>query len=1182
MKKIIIKCFLVLVAVSALVLEGFCYASRNNNQNHLVSSQVDAINSKNTRNAEMTKSSSTNQNLEILDDIAKINVEDSNYRVRGIANFDEYVQYRTTDAWNNWNSPQTLRSLDHRNKINFGIKTLIGNRTIDTFNFAWEGNNVKVNGDFGSNQYTSDYDKHPQKIDGSTKTPSNIVIKEVSVPIKFTADENVKDLNGINYFIKKLSFDEINKEMLNKYNEVSTDNSRWDWYKPEINWKWNYHPVKYKFGYGITAPYGFLSGGTACNWFTEFAGLDETMKSQIDNQILGAISFKKNKIVSPTGLINFTFENLMEDNNGTIWNGSTIQQTTRNILGFNKTFWDFYGINYANKILKEVYDNIIIPSVQNYIDISQLYSPLKPLAPDGYIKWYENINHNMIFRTDAKFNKTKVLAFIGDINSLAFSNVYDLNNAYYTLLNNPEKDYKGMPVDENSYAKRIVDINGNYFVKKINNWTLDGFAKFYNALLIVFISYDIVANATVKTKNKEEQIRDEKGNVKDIVIWDSKKTNWNYDFINDIGKDYIQSNVLNFKIDTFKIIPSKNKSLSNNVEISNIGEFTYQNATDKWFSIKYRFNAIPFNLLTLKSVYETNDYRHFSVFSDYTINQLVNLNNGKIETIDNSGNKVTKEWYVNDFQISPEYNVNKIILDSLNWSLRAYVRDVEGIDYVVNGYSIFGEVISGIGIGDLNKYFDFDKKQPFFNLESWENALSTFRILVDDEYRRYPLFASSVDNNTIYCIATIPYWIYPDGTHGNFEKVYSQIYNNEFKRINDEDVFDHRFYTMTEVEPFSRIKSDGDFDNNGYFLVKMNVGSSNKSWASPNRNMNGYTITNFDDIERQYLLPPDKRSNKPWEHAGISQIINAVNPDGTTRYWVNNKKKIVEENFFNTETYYINDWDLNWDLLMEDLNIYPDTQRYKILKDNAINWIKYSKKYTKDEANKILNNTDEYDLVKQALEWYTKNSIIEIDIKNYWFSDISMLAIDPIVKALTEFYGYNWTKDLITKKEVTVLGHKTGSYEYVLNSKFFETPFNGNKFTKNLRIIKRPDNQYGIVRKDGTTQSIATIRMPNAIFRRMIKKGIIETPIYWDDIHYNPFEQEGNIFIENIKMAMIGVEGVWVNRDAPNYTRDGKLIKQDLRKELNSLNIIYITVIPISVILIIAAIFVLISMIKRK
>lgn len=1185
---------------SLMLLSGIGISSHYISNSIINNTSIRYATNNNNENIEMYSDLNNPRNMDvyIIEDIAKLDTTNHDFHLNGNVVYNQYKEFAHWGWFNEWKGTYDygfLKSITPEIRI----KAVINNKSIDTFNYSWNNDGLNVLGNINIASINTNYGRFVNNSKPTfTITLSNRTIPEVNTNFLYNNKNNInveseKILDNlgkksiINYFYQSLDINKIKNSLINDFNSRANTNGE---NFPHANYSW-YYNVNKRYGMGYTTSWYATQGRRAVQAYTDFGHIDSDVINQLEQAKIGSVELSQRLF---NKLIKVNLDDLkFSDNNDKIWNSNTIINNTKNVLGFSEIFWNFKVFDYAKSLLDRINNEVIKVCHGKTID---LYKPLSnPIDSDWTNMWA-----NLSWDDNLGYSKSAVSGFVEAINKLEFPDLATLENTAYIFFSEPNHPFKSMPLGDGSYADIRKNIYNDVFYYNfennqdiLNKWTLNDLSGLYQSFINFFKSHDIVLNVSVANRDKIgtpfEPVYDidSNGNYikKEIKLWDAESFNWNYAFINDIGEQYIDWNILEFRIDNIKAVDSIFKTSSNIVSIKDKNNIEIDFKKD-YFSLKYRFNASPFDLLVLSNYYDPKYFKYFSIFSEYTINQFVNLYNDEKEIINEEGEIEKIKTYVNDFVESKKYNPKNIILKSLNDNLKAFVTNVPGWENPRNGYSIFKEIICGIGIGDLNKYFNFESDQPFFNLDSWKNALSRFQIDVDKKYKKYPIFASSYSNNTIYAIATIPNWKYEDGSYGDFEAIHHIIKNSRFKYDKNTATWepDFSFNAIAEIEPYTRYKDNGTWDNKGYFLIKLNVGYKGGGWGAGYAKRSSYQVTNWKEIEKQYIMPKNENPNVlyPYENAGIMEFLTSRKEDGSLIFWKNDLKKITNETFFSIEEYYINDWKLDTDLVFKSLGIDDfNNKKYRYLIDSGINWIKYSNKYSADEKSKILNSLYTYkgekEFIKQSLDWYFRNGMIKVDISNYWFSNIELLRNDKIFSYLLDFYGFKFD-DIFMKEYILVEGQNTNQYRLVPNSKNFKNGFSFDNFTNNTKIIT--NNMNNLMFSNKKDESIVSLRLPNKLINELIETNYISPPNEWNDINYNPYDQE-SIFLKNPIMAIWATEGVYQNLNGDNYF-NGKLIKQQYKKYTKALNVALISLSPIALIILVVFILIIFKIVSSK
>lgn len=1022
----------------------------------------------------------------------------------------------------------------------------------------------------------------------------------------------------------KSTFDtaQIEQKIADTFWQLSADtwSGSWNWEYPKDGGRSRYFHTN---GFGETFWEAMWYLGTSHGYrvFTKPIGM---FQNNFEKTNVYAINLEQSVFQNLFG-IDWETLNKHKTDNEKIWSAPTMKKMTENIMNFSNNFTYLKTIAYVVDILNQINEQIIYPSNKERFDFR---TAIQNILINNDIQGIKNALRKNIFETD-KWQKyiwpsncrLNVEALINRIMTLSFPDYDELLSKANKLLYSGNHEFVDFSQGvgtflENNFSK----LEQAFFNKMLNNTTIYDWYDLYQCALAGLKSYSLVCNVYVNEANPEiVNDYDSEGNaqVREITIWDGNQCNFNYDFINDIGKDFINRNYLQFKLVNFRLIPSKFNTKTNSIYTKENVDPTILNikAKDPWVRLMYRYNAVPIDRLILSSQYDPKWFKYFNIKTNRTINELVYLDNGKQSHWDNViGQEVVDyQWYVNDLvpyvKDDPftgiagnpingvDYNVRAIIKQNLNDSLGGYVMNTPGYG---KDYKLFDKVISGIGVGDLNRFFNFKDELYFFDDVSWKTALNLLDIKFDSKYGRYPIFASSFENNMLYAIVTIPNWYYEDGTHGDYEAVWGDIVNNDLKWqwIDGHWLLDHKFYTMAEIKPRTRRNNQfvpKGWDNNGYFLVKMNVGDRAGNWNPSLKYPEKFNVNNWDNIQDQLIAPANLNAPLPFENAGILQLVLAKNQNGDYKYWVNTLKKVTENSFFKEVTYELNNWHLDYVQLLNDLNLNSliEDKSVNFMKDIR-NWIRYSNKYSKKEIDYLIgltNAADNSQIKASALGWYIEHCLLNVEILNYQIVNFADLKYDKLFSSLLNFYGFKW-EDVFIKKPVYVVNEKTNSYNLVLNKENFQNGFSNQQFTPYTKMVRLKNNNFVLANikhdKDATTGLYTVnIKIPALILRELIINHHMTIPWAWEDNNYDPYHQSEKAWmLTNGRTAIEAIYGLTQNIPVlENYemTNQGDyiLVKQNVQESLNVMNIIYVSVIPLTIILLIIALIIILSWCKK-
>ncbi len=1162
----------------------------------------------------------------IKDDIQRYNPETEVFTANGTLTFDEYVERYNWGGFGNHNHGSS-QGREIRKQVSTaltceGFNPQSGEK-LNTMYFNWSSpSKLSINGSFNTETFQANYEPVSlrwyspgfKKVQVPViKTNINGENNDVATPTKNENEPTNNELqsfgqkNLISTYLKSIDAQDIingiKKSVVAAGNNPSGTNV-WE----IVNGLYaNNYFARRNFGTATMTSYYFLQGRQAAEVGLLFKNVSSDFIEKIDEYQFGSV-YANPSIINQLLNIKLNLDpnnpliGLLQDDNNKVWNSQTITNNTKRVLHFNQYFYYFKTLTTAAAILEQINNEVIAKATGSPLDREFIFwdyqfnnNEAAALIRKGFYNKFEDLP----WPADFEYDKSKVQAFIETINQLKFPNYYALDNAAYHFFDNPNHPFEGIPINEGTYKTNTFNLWTTFLNGTSTKITLKTIARIYQAIIALFKNYNIVFNAKACNlgagNNDLVDVTelDQQGNkkIKDIILWDATKGDWNYGFINDIGIDFLESNTLNFKISNIKLVradPNSINSKANVVSFSTPDVEYLNDFKNANIYIKYRYNAIPFDKIIVSSYLDPEWYKYFSIFINYPINNLVHLNNGERSYYDKNGKLHTEKYYVNDFVVNDEHNVNNIIKKSLDQIFYAKVTKLAGWINPYNSYPIFAKILSGIGVGDLNKYFGFDTATPFFDLDSWENALSTFQIGIDSEHKRYPVWASSYENNTIFCIATINNWILQDGSHGDWDAVYRTLLNNSFKYIRNANnvlEIDSNWYGLSEIKPRTRIKKDGGYDSNGYFLIKINVGNSAYGNLSNYAYSQSLEIVNWDEIYDGFFKPANLDDLAfPYATAGTIELLGATNVDGSGRYWVNRRKKIVEKTFFKTETYYLNDWQLDETKLARDLKMNSAAnEKFRKTKDVFLEYIRYSNKYsssiTKSIEKAIATATGERELVAQIVKYCVSNMYVKIDCRNITFNVLNNLQFAKWFSILLDYYGYQLS-DVFIKRPILVEGERTKAYEYVLNPKMNKMK----NYSLSWKIVQLPNTNFRFVNKNwqpGQTM-IASLWLPNWLLQKFIDADTVKIPLPYSSDTYNPYKKDNAALFWNLPTAIRNYDGWWGRVEMTNYAWGNKLIKQDLVVENNILHIVLISLAPIGALILIAASFVVFSIIRKK
>ncbi len=1065
--------------------------------------------------------------------------------------------------WRDVDEPTIALSLDKQPKYKWLDNKLYIDSKIKS---SWSNTNyppeyIKFS---DNNAYFYNFDIPSINVDPLGRENLNLPINPSNSASKLFSFYKSTSINSQNIF--NLLNSQYRKDSL----RINTISSRPGWDASSESWTEN--SEEYISGY--SGNYVLFGGRVEIRHRKFPKELDWNAINSINNMKFEAFNFKNIDILQSLFKVDFSKINFT-DIQGKIWNASSIRNATRrlDVFKFSEAFMLLKTFSYVAETMDRIYNEVFLPSIQN--NPPKLKSEIKDffhhngtlIEPCSKYIWStiagtkNTIWDELNWENNDGYKKETVQLLIEKLNELNVSSYEDLVQTVETFFNDSEHSFYGFPFGKKGsnlcdlYIKDedniLFEMIGLSYKKFSSNWGYKEWDSFYKMLLHFFRCNDIYAyfevfnSSTNEWETVQTNINDKKQD-KLIPIWytnDKGYSNWNFNIVNDIGIDYKEQNEIRFRIkkndskndknsDLIIIKPNKYNNKSNNLSIT---DNTLNNNSDDWrvigkfipieeeigVHLKYRYSAMPFDQIVLSDEYLQKFVKFFTITSNYKIQQLVRLNNSE----DNFGlvdTDAKEKYYVNDLIVTDEYDAREVIKQSINDNVGLYVRDQEDFVNPYGGFDFIGDIKSGIGIGDLNKYWGFNSDNYFFKEESWQNALSSFGIRVDKENKKYPIFASSWKNNTVYAIATIPWWITQDGSHGNFEAIWKQVKKNRIKIDKETNDYDRDFQTMVELEPRTRIRADGSWDNNGYFLIKCYVGSPSGVWLNnlyDTPNQTGYQISSkgWEDLLEQYIKPPLEDSDNPLVNTGIGYIANGYKLGNEYNYWIKGTKKIVENSFFDSKEYEIECLKLNTNKIIEDADLsYSNdpTSKFQKLIHSIKFFVLHSNLYDREEREEILSNLREkksqIDMVSKAINWFVFNAPMKVRINNFNFNDLWSLKNDYLLNELCKYYNIS-VDSFFTKKQVLVLGEPTKEYVTTFNKTLYGSKFNQNNFLPNKKIFRNKDNTFSLVDKSYRGEGVpyVTLSIPNSILLKIVdqKKGVkmISLPNEWLQNDFNPY-----------------------------------------------------------------------------
>lgn len=1216
-----------------------------NEQDQVLTNNVQTLDQVNVNSRQTAKANNleltdpTNLNYEILADLKNVDTNENDFLGTTVL-VQQFQEIRQAQGYGSQDlkSDSTLISKEIKKTANIGLNisstSPIDGSKLNNFSYSWNGENLNVNGSYQLSGYKTKYDNIYDFVTGNGWFSSNaniyfnnISIQPTNIDFSFSTQSpeyyqpTIVD-NGILKYWKapEIDFFDIVKALNNAW--IENNNKNWtsdgSWtganaYEEQkatngFGWTWGagnqfqlFGPC-WKRGVKVWTQIG-LKENDLDNENESINKLQAKLINDLEN-FESVANF--GSVMFDTSIIKLLFDakdesqrdginlkRLKYDNTGNIWSGATINQNTRNVLNFSKYFWWIKTLDYCNDLINKINQEIVLKNQSWPVEINKIAFNDKTAMNNLISKMkLENWENNGL--------KESIALFFQQLWEMKFKNMNEIENYYNKLIDN--NNFTGFKGNEGIFSGCYEKIKSGFpsaISFDINTLNFENWNEIYNGILEFLRSYDLCINVSIYQNRKKIPVMDIDNNgnetkLKTIKLWDGQKGEFNWNFINDFGTKNIEYNIIEFTIDNIFLEPTNLKNKTNRVYIDTNEKINVQFGTgdlkNEHFILNYRFNAVPIDTIILSEMYEHKYAEYFNIKSDKTINQLVYLNNEKEEIIDENGEKVVIEHSINDLIVNDKIDARKIILKSMEDSILGFVTKTSGYG---KNYPVFSDIICGIGINDLNNNFGFDTENPFFDLASWRTALNKFEIKFDKKNKRYPIYAATHTNNTIYVIATINNWYFQDGTHGDYEGCWKDIVSNKIRydRSNPSYPKLTTFNGLQEIKPVSRINDDGSWNNKGYFLLKMNVGNQWGGW-NPNVKLGNYAVTNWNEIMEQLIAPPQFDNEKPFKNAGITQFMLAKDKNNNLIYWKNNKYQVIEETFFEETSYWLDNWELDINKMFNDLGLDGTANKNRVWMLKAIrSWILSSNKLSYAEMNEQLlrlSTVDgENEIVKEALKWFINNCMVKVELTNYWFSGIESLKYDKLFNKLIDFHGYDFNS-LFAKKLIYVEGESTGQYKLVPNEDKYNFSFDN--WSMYNKVILNDNLNYSFSNKTNNNTNAEgvkmTLRIPVNMLRELIyEENIFYAPNEWYDNQWNPYGSE-DLLDRNPYHAFKLLYGMSRTLPKINYKEyvggEPVLIKQDEKSKMKVLNIVIVSLAPIVGLLIIAAIAILISIIAKK
>jgi len=338
---------------------------------------------------------------------------------------------------------------------------------------------------------------------------------------------------------------------------------------------------------------------------------------------------------------------------------------------------------------------------------------------------------------------------------------------------------------------------------------------------------------------------------------------------------------------------------------------------------------------------------------------------------------------------------------------------------------------------------------------SWKEAWKFYGIETD-KTNNEPKFIPNDIDGIFYAVMSIDNWIFKDGSHGDFTSQFKAELISKLNVLGNEPV-------IKELEAKNRINSQtGDFNKNGYFLLKFETTNKKESNDDINNPLN-IDIQNEESINNQF------------------NFINQILEDKSL--WT------LKENKFNESTFFENN---KWSEYNYELNYLEVIRKFNI--KNI--WV--------NELKKILNEL----LIK--VEFNKSNFIssvfdIEANNGNYYknpaYSQFARnLQFNPIYKMLeAKILKQNGGIELIKIKNKDFYGTTTDKYGnkieiFEIQDEFFKhfdielTEISATSKTYNGALVSKNKNYVEVFIDLDDLLAIKNIKINNKNISSAIKK----------------------------------------------------------------------------------------------